>query len=76
MKAKIYATNERKGYGKQNYYSNEYWLEDSTVEKYKCHRQKTFNGDESEWNESKEIVDSWDINDPNMPSWLNKYIHK
>ena len=71
---KIYETNEWKGCGKQNYYWNEYHLEGNQVVKYKCHRFKFFDGDESEWQEEKVEEESWTIDSPDMPDWLHQYL--
>ena len=72
--SKIYETKEWKGFGKQNYYWNEYDLEDDTVTKSKCSRIKTFDSDGSYWAYDKKKVDSWSTDDSNMPEWLNKYL--
>lgn len=70
----IYETNEWHGYGEQNYYWNEYRLEGNTVVKYKCNRFKSFDGQESNWEESETAEDGWEIDDPNMPEWLHNYL--
>lgn len=70
----IYTTNEYKGYGKQNYYHNEYRQDGDTITKFKCHRQKTFDGKESSWGKEERAEQSWKKGDANIPSWLNKFI--
>ena len=70
----IYRTNRWKGYGKQNYYWNEYRLDGNTVKKIKCHRQKFFDGDENVWENSESLVDSWKKNSPELPEWLKQYL--
>ena len=70
----IYTTNEWKGYGRQNYYWNEYRLNGNTVEKYKCYRQKCFDGKENNWEREEKLEVSWDINNKNMPDWLRRHI--
>lgn len=68
----IYTTEEWPCHGKQHYGWNEYRLEGDRVVQYKCYRQKTFDGHESEWSRRERIGISWAIDDPNMPEWLRR----
>ena len=70
----IYTTNEWRGSGRQNYYWNEYRREGDTVFKFRCHRQKFFDGDENVWDRDEIQVDSWSIDDSAMPDWLRGYL--
>ena len=70
----IYTTNEWKGYGKQNYYRNEYRLNGDEVTKFKCNRHKSFDGRESNWCFEEKKLDSWKVSDSTLPDWLKKIV--
>lgn len=71
---KIYETNEYKGYGKQNYYWYKYVLDGDTVIKYKCHRFKHFDGDESNWEYDENEETSWNVDSSSLPDWIRNYL--
>lgn len=70
----LYRTKEWKGYGKQNYYWNEYRHEGNEIKKVKCHRQKFFDGHENNWDYNESVEETWPIGEPGIPDWLNKYL--
>jgi len=69
---KIYTTKEYSGYGKHNYYHNEYELEGDEITQYKCHRQKVFDGKENEWHNTRWQTNSWNLSDEDLPDWLRE----
>ncbi len=71
---KIYTTKEWSGYGKQDYYRNEYRQEEDTVTQYRCNRFKVFDGKENSWEHTEKAVNQWKVDDPAMPEWLKKYV--
>lgn len=66
----LHSTREYNGYGKQNYYHNEYVEEGDRVVKYKCHDFKSFDGKENSWHKERTVMDCWKKDDPDMPDWL------
>ncbi|WP_081318121.1 hypothetical protein [Microbacterium testaceum] len=70
----IHRTREWPGYSKGSHYWNEYHLEGETVVKYKCGSSKFFDGKENIRETSKDLVESWSADDPNMPDWLRNKV--
>lgn len=66
----VYVTNQWNGQGKQDYYWHEYRVEGDMVVKYKCNKFKLFDGDENNWEYEEKAIESWELDDPNMPDWL------
>lgn len=71
---KIYETKEWKGFGKHEFFHNEYVQDKDTITKFKCGRRKIFNGKENEWTNTKRKEASWKKSDPKMPDWLKKHV--
>ncbi len=66
----LYVTKRHNGFGKHNYYYNEYRDEGDEVVKYRIHTSKFFDGKENEWSTDESKVDAWKKDDANMPEWL------
>ena len=69
----IYVTDLYDGPGKTSS-CYRYEQNGDTVTKSRVTSMKFFNGDENVKEKSVREVDSWNINDPNMPGWLKKYL--
>ncbi len=60
----LYETKHRSGY----WY--EYHLDENKITKYKYYRFNYFDGVETDLREGVEEVESWELGDPSIPSWL------
>ena len=70
----IYTTQEKPGYGKQNYSHYEYRLEGGQVLRYHCRRQRIFFKEENEWVHTEKLTNTWGLDDPELPKWIRKYL--
>lgn len=70
----VYTTDADKHNDKQNYYYNEYRTGEGNVVKYRCHRHRIADGDGSDWIIDEEQVDSWSLDDPNLPELLREHL--
>ena len=70
----IYKTSEWNGSEKNNYYWDEYRLEEDEIVNYRCHRQKFIDGNITDWKMEESVEGTWKLDDPDMPEWIKQYI--
>ena len=70
----LHRTNSWSGQQKHSSYWNEYRQEGDIIQKVKCGRFKSFDGDENTWHNSERVTETWSIDDLSLPDWLKSKI--